>query len=438
MLRVQMPRPRKARPPLTKRTIDAAKAQTRDQFLWDGAEHGLGLKVTPAGSKIFILQKTVQGRLKRITLGAYGDLTLEAARKRAGRLNGEIANGRDPVADARAQRAERERVERSEKTVSDLWDRYWLEIVSSENRPSTAAEKRRMWKSRIEPAIGSLKLKDVTDQDVGAIVRGPVKLDDEGRPVRGRGAAGNLYRLLHHLFAKALVWGMRPRELGNPLENLAEPKVPRRERLLKSGEVGALLTAIQDARVKKPEQESKPKKLEHETVLAAIEALILTGARTAEVLNLRWDDVRKEELELHLRDTKTGFSRRPISPEAMAVIERVTRLPGCPFVFRSPRYPDLPVEYTAVRLAFKRMADAAGVTRCTLHTVRHWFSTATAKRVGNPRVGMSLTGHKSHAAYMGYVHNEEDEARALADEIGAFAASLRRRDNVVPLQKSEL
>lgn len=423
-----MPRPRKVRPPLTKRTIDAAKPGTRDQFLWDGTEHGLGLKVTPAGSKIFILQKTVQGRLKRITLGAYGDITLEAARKRAGRLNGEIASGRDPVADARAQRAERERIERSEKTVTDLWDRYLLEIVSSENRPSTAAEKRRMWKSRIEPAIGSLKLKDVTDQDVGAIVRDPMKVDDDGRPVRGRGAAGNLYRLIHHMFAKALVWGMRPRELGNPLENLSEPKVPRRERLLKSGEVGALLTALQDARAKDSE---------HETILAAIEALILTGARTSEILKLQWDDVRKDELELHLRDTKTGFSRRPISAEAMGIIEKVKRLPGCPFVFRSPRYPDQAVEYTAVRLAFKRMAEAAGVTRCTLHTVRHWFSTATAKRVSNPRVGMSLTGHKSHAAYMGYVHNEEDEARALADEIGAFAASLRRRDNVVPLQKVE-
>ncbi len=423
-----MPRPRKARPALTKRTIDAARPQPKDHFLWDGAEHGLGVKVTPAGSRIFILQKTVRGRLKRITLGPYGDLTLEAARRQARQLNGEIASGRDPVADARAQRAERERIERSEKTVADLWDRYWLEIVSTENRPSTAAEKRRMWKSRIEPAIGVLKLKDVTDQDVGAIVRDTMQLDGEGRAVRGRGAAGNFYRLMHHLFAKALAWGMRSRELGNPLENLSEPKVPRRERLLNSGEVGALLAAIRDARAAGSE---------HETVLGAIEALILTGARTSEILGLQWDDVRKEELELHLRDTKTGFSRRPISAEAMAVIEHTGRAPGCPFVFRSPKYPSRPVEYSTVRMAFKRVATVAGVQRCTLHTVRHWFSTATAKRVSNPRVGMSLTGHKSHAAYMGYVHNEEDEARALADEIGAFAASLRGRDNVVPLQKAK-
>ena len=123
-----MPRPRKARPALTKRRIDAAKPASKDHFLWDGDEHGLGLKITPAGSKIFILQKSVQGRLKRVTLGRYGDLTLEAARKVARRLNGEIAQGRDPIADARAAREEKDRRERSEKMVSDLWDRYWLHI----------------------------------------------------------------------------------------------------------------------------------------------------------------------------------------------------------------------------------------------------------------------------------------------------------------------
>ena len=204
-------------------------------------EHGLGVKITPAGSKIFILQKSVQGRLKRVTLGRYGDMSLEAARKLARRLNGEIAQGRDPIADARAAREEKDRRERSEKMVSDLWDRYWLEIVSTENRPRTATEKRYMWHSRIEPRIGALKIKDVTSEDAGALVREALRVDDEGRIVSGRAAAGNVYRLLHHMFGKALAWGMRPRELGNPLETVTEPKVARRERLLTNGEVGALL-----------------------------------------------------------------------------------------------------------------------------------------------------------------------------------------------------
>ena len=437
MLESDMPRPRKHRPPLTKRTIDAAKpdpklrkAGGKDRFLWDGQEHGLGVKITPAphGSKVFIYQKSVQGRLKRITLGHHGDLTLDMARNRARHLNGEISNGRDPVAEAKAMREEREHREQSEQTVSDLWKRYSAEIVSVENRPSTATEKQRMWKSRIKPKLGKLKIKDVTDQIAGALVHEAFQLGANGRVVAGRGAAGNLYRLLHHMFSKALAWGMRPRNLGNPLENVAEPRVKRRERLLTSSEIGALLKELDHSAVEK---------LEPSVVIAAVRTAILTGARISEILTLRWGDVRADEMELHLRDTKTGFSRRPIPAEALAVIQGVEHMPGAPFVFRSPKKPSQPIYYSTVRKAFQRITERAGVPNCTLHTVRHWFSTMTANSVSNPRVGMALTGHRSHAAYMNYIHSDRAQVRELADQLGAFTTSLAGGENVVPLRKSE-
>jgi integrase len=423
-----MSRPRLIRPPLTQRNIEAARPGLKDRFLWDGTEHGLGVKITPAGSRIFILQKTIHGRLRRITLGAYGDLTLDAARRQTRRINGEIAQGRDPIADAKAQREERDRRERSEKIVSDLWERYGLEVVSPYNKVGTATEKRYLWKSRIEPSIGSLKVKDVTDKDVSAIILGALRCDKEGKIVSGRGAAGNLYRLCHHLFAKALVWGLRPRELGNPLEGVDQPKVPRRTRLLTKGEVWALLKALENAAANGSE---------NQVALAAIKTVIHTGARISEILQLQWKEVRPEEKEIHLTQTKTDDSQRPISADALAVIESVERRPGCPFVFRSPRKPTEPIEYTFVRKVFKRIATRAGVSNCTLHTVRHWFSTMTANTVSNHRVGMRLTGHKSHAAYMTYVHEEREQARALADQIGAFTRSLGEDENVVPIRKAQ-
>ncbi len=410
-----MCRPRNIRPALTQRAIEAVKPGRKDRFLWDGTEHGLGVKITPAGSKIFILQKTIHGRLRRITLGPHGDLTLDAARKQARRLNGEIAHGRDPIADAKAQREERERRDRSEKTVDDLWERYWLEVVSPHNRARTASEKNYMWRSRIKPSIGGRKIKDVTDQDVWVIVRSGMRSDKKGNIVSGRAAAGNLYRLLHHMFAKALAWGLRPRELDNPLANIAEPKVNRRERLLAEGEVRALLKALDQAAAERSENEA---------ALTAIRTAIHTGARISEILGLQWKEVRQGERELHLTDTKTGFSKRFVSEEALAVINSIERLPGCPFVFRSPRDPKLPIEYTLVRKVFKRITSRAGVPNCTLHTIRHWFSTMTANNVSNHRVGMALTGHKSHAAYMTYVHGEKEQAKALAAQIGMFTRSL--------------
>ena len=140
---------------------------------------------------------------------------------------------------------------------------------------------------------------------------------------------------------------------------------------------------------------------------------------------------------MHLPDTKTGFSRRPLSPEALATLESVPRIPGVEFVFRAIKNPRRPLPYDTVDQAFRRIRDAAGVKACSLHTIRHWFATLTANSVNNPRVGMALTGHKSHAAYMGYVHAHKAQAQTLAEQLGAFAAGLANAaPNVAQLRES--
>ena len=80
---------------LTKRTVDSAAPGVRDAFVWDTELPGFGLKVTPKGARIFLLQYWKDGRARRLTLGRYGsDLTIQAARTEARRLRGLIAFGR--------------------------------------------------------------------------------------------------------------------------------------------------------------------------------------------------------------------------------------------------------------------------------------------------------------------------------------------------------
>jgi integrase len=319
---------------------------------------------------------------------------------------------------AKREKAEAEAaLERRQRTLRDLWDRYSKEVVAIENRPSTVAEKTRMWTRRIEPAIGRLKINDVTEEDAGAVVRAPLRLDAAGQVVGGKAEAGNLYRLLHHMFHKAQQWSLRAKEAGNPLESISEPKVKRRERLLSGGETGALMKALDAA-----EADAR----EHPQAVAAIRAVIFTGARISELLTLRWQDIRRDEMELHLADTKTGFSRRPISAAALAVLDGVERMPGVEFVFRAVNTPTEPLPYSTVEKVFGRIAAGAGVKRCTLHTIRHWFATTTANSVSNARVGMALTGHKSLAAYMNYIHGDKEQARALADQLAALANGLAK------------
>jgi integrase len=389
--------------------------------------------------RYFTLRFSADGRQVEEALGWASDgWTLKRAQEELGKLRAARRTGEGPVtlrerAEA-ARRTERLRAEdeasrgRRQRTVADLWNRYSKEVVAIENKPRTAAEKARLWDRRVKPAIGHLKIGAVTEEDVGAVVRAPLRLDAAGQVIGGKAEAGNVYRLLHHMFRKALGWGLCPKEAGNPLENVTEPKVSRRERLLTAGEVGALLRTLDKAAIEL---------VERPQIVAVIRTAVLTGARISELLALQWEHIRREELELHLPDTKSGFSRRPLSAVTLAVLDSMERMPGIPFVFRSIKTPTEPLAYATVEKAFRRITGAAGIQKCSLHTVRHWFATMTANSVSNPRVGMALTGHRSHAAYMNYIHGDKEQASALAEQLAALAGGLAQAHlSVTRMRKS--
>jgi integrase len=386
------------------------------KHIWTTAEHGIRYREHPTrrvGSRpdrYYAVRYRLDGRQHEEALGwASEGWMLEKVRGMRDELaHGRRTGGSGTMRERRAA-AETERA-RTAVTVTDLWARYAAEVIAH-NKPRTAAEKTRMWRTRVKPAIGAIAVAEVTDTNIAAIVQAPLKFDTNGLVTGGRGQAGNLYRLLHHMFVKALAWRMRPRALGNPLEEVDEPKTTRREKLLTSGEISALQCTLGTA---------EKDQTTAQQVVAVIRLAILTGARIGELLRLRWVEVRRDEMELHLPDTKTGFSRRPISTAALAVIDSVERMPGIEWVFRAVEDPTKPLTYDTVEKAFRRITKDAGV-RCSLHTIRHWFATMTANSVNNPRVGMALTGHKSYAAYMNYVHGDKEQARALAERLATLA-----------------
>ena len=57
---------------ITKRLVDQVAPAERDLFVWDTSLRGFGLKVTPTGSRIYVVQYRMGGRntpLKRLTIG---------------------------------------------------------------------------------------------------------------------------------------------------------------------------------------------------------------------------------------------------------------------------------------------------------------------------------------------------------------------------------
>src|SRR5512139_743350 len=97
---------------ITKRLIDSLNQTENGQtFLRDAELPGFGLRITK-GAKTFILEKRINGRPRRISIGPYGPLTLEEARTKAKELVGQIAAVQDPA----QERLDRKR----ELTLGDL------------------------------------------------------------------------------------------------------------------------------------------------------------------------------------------------------------------------------------------------------------------------------------------------------------------------------
>ena len=82
-------------------TVKALKSGAKDICLWDSELRGFGVKMTPAGTRTYLVQYRVggrRGRTRRVTIGQHGSpWTPDKAREQAKRILGQVANKEDPA-----------------------------------------------------------------------------------------------------------------------------------------------------------------------------------------------------------------------------------------------------------------------------------------------------------------------------------------------------
>ncbi|MBG7263088.1 site-specific integrase, partial [Pseudomonas aeruginosa] len=159
--------------------------------------------------------------------------------------------------------------------------------------------------------------------------------------------------------------------------------------------------------------------LENYVIPLAIRLQFEFAGRRSEICMLEWDWVDLENRRVIWPDSKTGGLSKPMSAEAYRLFSTAPRREGCPYVLPSPNDPTKHLTFGEHYGGWCRVLKAAGVPHVGTHGIRHRSTTDIANSGVPTKVGMKLTGHKTVAMFMHYVHTEDKPVRDAAELVAS-------------------
>ena len=365
------------------------------RITYDTQVKGFGVRVTAAGSRAFVLNyRTRLGRERRYTIGSFPEWKTPAARAEAAELKKVIDRGGDPLGEIQEQRAA--------PTVNDLCDQVIAEHLPRK-RPST----KRMYLSQIEkeirPALGKLKVSEVTFATIDKIHR--------TISARAPYQANRTVALLSRMFSMASRWGMRP---DNPCKGIERNQEQKRRRYLTPDELARLSLGLVDY---------------HDVQgVNIIRLLLLTGARSGEVLGARWVDIDLVSGTW----SKPGATTKqrtahhvPLSDATRQLLSEIVS--GSQWLF-----PEGDSHRKSIRAAWEGLCKAANIEGARVHDLRHTYASVLASAgLSLPIIG-ALLGHTTPTTTARYAHLFDDPLRAATERASAIISG--KSGDVVPIR----
>ncbi len=201
----------------------------KDRLVFDAQCPGLAVRITTKGTRTFLVQWTdrVTRRKVREPLGVWGSITIEQARSAARVRLGEVARGRDPVADRHEKRAAAEREKAELVLTLDALLSQWADLHLSSRRPRYAAEAVRSVRHAFAKQLSQPAARLSRAQTVAVLD----EIVANGNPV----TAGRTMAYARACYSWAEKRGMVPL---NPFRNLpVSAATTERERVLSDDEV---------------------------------------------------------------------------------------------------------------------------------------------------------------------------------------------------------
>lgn len=395
---------------LTKSGIDKLQPPASNYTLhWDDALPGFGLRITASGVRSFIVQKRINGKEHRATLGRYGVLTPEQARREAQKFLGQVAQGNNPVAEKVKARA-------VSATLKEVVKAY---RESRQLKPRTLSDLTQAFKS----------LEDWETKPLSSITREMISKRHRELGEKSPARANLSMRYLRAVFNYAIAHYTdnegQPFITDNPVKRLSQTRswfrVDRRETVIKPHQLKPWFAAVLA--------------LSNTVARDYFLTILLTGLRRSEALDLLWADVDLEGKTLIVRDTKNHrdhtlplsdylletLKARKAESDVLKAKEGASKDIG-KFVFTSERG----------RLQNWRYAQDSVVTKSgvsfTIHDLRRTFATIansldipayTVKMLLNHKIGSDVTA--------GYIVADVERLRAPMQKITDYIIQCSER-----------
>ena len=174
---------------LTDTMIRLAKAGESDRKLAD--EKGLYLLVTATGSKLWRLKYRIDGKEKKLALGAYPATGLKEARAKRDDARKAAQAGRDPSLAKREARIAKRIA--TANTFAAIAEEY-IAKLEAEGRADVTVGKTRWLLAKLSPSLGTRPIAEITPHELLAVLRTSERLGQRETARRLRSFASRVFR----------------------------------------------------------------------------------------------------------------------------------------------------------------------------------------------------------------------------------------------------
>jgi integrase len=329
---------------LSAAAVSSARARPREYKMTDGG--GLYLRVHPSGAKAWCHKYRLHRRQYSFTIGAYPEISLRQARELHERARAAVSLGQHPL----------ELKRRREASTFEAVALEWIEKNSPNWSTSYARQVRRALEANVFPGLGHFPISEVTALQLLAILEEvEARTLPPGKKVeRLNGAAAMacfLRQLCGSIFRYAVARRLCERDIAADLRGaIIRPRVRHHSGVARK-DIPALVEAARS-------YGSRSRFANPETGIA-IELLLLTFVRTAELRGATWEEIDLDGALWSIKGSRMKMGRDHLVPLSNRAVELLTELKtmglSSHWLFPNHRDPSRCMSTTSINRALEYM-----------------------------------------------------------------------------------